>query len=414
MKICVSYLLLLFLCFSFAKSYAQSEEIKKELRDADSKYLYGQKYEEAKAVYLKHAAYLIPQQQVYLANCFYADPARSKESYAKGMEWLNKAADRGNTEAMRSIAYCYQTGLGVKKDSVQQIAWTKKASDYGDPVAMVTLGYFYEAGWGVPNLKAIDKGSSEASYYLGMHERDKGNNTNALYYLEKAAGGRYAPAQFELGLMYEKGMHGVKKDADEAVRWFNRISNTDQNRQYANAAVLKIHEMGQTEPSTNLQTVKPLLLKLVSRANERFYDLKGKLITPYNKPMYDDLGSSKNEYYTVLLDVGFKNAYIRKHNFDQIQKNKSVKNVDNFIYNAEIIYSSSRDKSYSVYLQWADILKSIFPGWKLSQENFPDLKRGTTTLYQHHSNGRTTIITLKTCCPNDKVEFEIENRHNSQ
>lgn len=417
-----STLCLLFV-IAFHTSFAQSEEVKKELQDADSKYRFGQKYEEAKTIYLKHTAYLTPQQQVYLANCYFTDPQKSADSYSKGIEWLKKAADRGNTEAMRSIAYCYQTGLGVKRDSVQQISWTKKAADYGDPISMVTIGYYHELGWGLPKddqkakelyLKAIDKGSSEASMYLALFEREKGNITNFLHYLEKSANGGYVPAQFELGDMYEKGLHGVKKDLDEATRWYGRISNSRDYSRYYSAANMKIREFGKTEPSTDLQKVKPLLLKLVARANESFYDLKGKIIRPYNKPQYDNLGSSKSEYYAPLIDLGFKNSYIRKHNFDQLQKNNSVKNVDNYFYVAEIIYSSTPNDTYRVYTQWAGILKSVFPGWKLSEKNLPDSKRGTTTFYQDHSNGRTTVITLKTCCPNDKVELEIENRRYPQ
>lgn len=422
-----NYFRLLSLCLSlfisFQEVFSQPEDVKRELQQADAKYLYAKNYEEAKSIYLKHSAHLTPQQQVYLAFCYYSDPAKNAQSYEEGMKLLVKAADRGNTEAMRSIAYCYQTGFGVKKDSLQQIAWTKKAADYGDPISMVTVAYYYQVGWGLPKdnqkakelyLKAIDKGSVEASYYLARMEREKGDLNSSLHYLEKSAKSGFAPAQFELGEMYEKGTHGVKIDPDEAVRWYSKISNSPDSRQYYNVAAAAIRKLGKTEPSTDLQTVKPLLLKLVSRANESFYDLKGKLIEPYNRPLYDDLGSSKNEYYAPLLHLGFKNAYIRKHNFNQVQKNKSVKNVDNFIYHAEIIHSSSKEDSYRVYTQWAAILKSVFPDWKLSEENFADLKRGKTTFYQHHGNGRTTVIELKTCCPNDKVEIEIENRHNPQ
>ncbi|MEJ8844326.1 tetratricopeptide repeat protein [Lacibacter sp. H375] len=424
MKKGLQHLTLCLLFFiSFQCGFSQSESVLKELRDADTKYQYGKKYEEAKSIYLKYSNQLTPQQQLNLAICYLSDPARSAESYAKGIEWLNKAAERGNTEAMRTIAYCFETGLGVKKDSIQQIAWTKKASDFGDAAAMLAMGYYHQYGKVVPKdeqkakelyLKAIDKGNREASYYLAMLERGKGNFTSSLHYLEKSANGGFAAAQFELGDMYEKGTNGVQQDLDEATRWYGKINSRQDTRDYYNAAMMRIRSFGTQEPSTDPQKINPLLLKLVARANESFYDIKGKLITPYNKPMYDNLGSSKSEYYAPLLQLGFKNAYIQKNNFNQVQKNNSVKNVDNYTYHAEIIHSSAQANSYRVYMQWATILKNLFPGWKQSEENFPNLQRGETTQYQHHSNGRTTIIVLKTCCPNDKVEIEIKNNHNPQ
>jgi TPR repeat protein len=364
----ISLCLLYFL--SFQNSYAQSASVTKELADADSKYLYGKKYEEAKSIYLKYINQLTPQQQLYLGSCYFADPTRSAASYAKGMEWLNKAAERGNTEAMRTIAYCFEIGLGVKKDSVQQIAWTKKASDYGDATAMFAMGYYHQYGWVVPKdeqkakelyLKSIDKGSREAGYYLALLEREKGNFTGSLHYLEKSANGGFAGAQFELGEMYEKGSYGVQQDLDEATRWYGKIASRQETRNYYDAAMLRIRSFGTQEPSTDPKKINPLLLKLVASANESFYDVKGKLIKPYNKPLYDNLGSSKSEYYAPLMQLGFKNGYIQKNNFDQLQKNNSVKKVDNYTYHAEIIHSSAKANSYRVYMQWASILKTCFP-----------------------------------------------------
>lgn len=412
----------LFLLICFLISHAQTEKITKELREADNKY-FAKNYTEAGKIYLEHSALLTPIQQFNLAICYYNVGGNNPESHTAAMKLLILSADRGHTEAMTTIAYCYETGLGVKKDSVQQLAWVKKAADYGDANAMVSLGYYFQKGWAVPKdiqkakelyTKALEKGNINAGYFFGLMEREAGNSTNAYHYMEKSASKGFAPAQLELGKMYEEGFGTGKKDLDEANRWYHKIKYSAQYANYYTEANGRIRSFGMDEPSTDLQKVKPLLLKLVSRANESFYDLKGRIIDPYNKSPYDNLGSSKNEYYTSLLDLGFKNAYIRKNNFDQIQKNNSIKKVDNFIYNAEIIHSSGGENTYRVYTKWASILKSIFTGWNLSEENFAHQKTGTTTLYQHHSNGRTTIIVLKTCCPNDKVEIVIKNNHNPQ
>ena len=415
------FLSLSLILFASLQGHAQSEATKKELQEADAKYLYGKKYEEAKKIYLKHAQYLSPQQQTYLGICYYADPSKSSQSYAEGMKWLIKASDRGNTEAMLSIAEIYQVGLGVKKDSVQQVSWMKKAADYGDRFALVTTGYYYETGWGLPKdkskakelyLKAIDKGSREGSYYLAMLEEDNGNVTNMMHYLEKSAKSGYAPAQYELGEIYAAGLNGVKVDIDEAIRWYKTIENRPETREYYNYANSIIHNYGQREPSTDLQKVKPLLEQLVSRANEGFYDLRGKIITPRDdKSMYDNIGSNKNEYYASLIDLGFKNAYIRKNNFSQLQKNNSVKQVDFYSYRADIVHSTSAAASYKVYTQWVNLIKTIFPDWKTGDEsNLPDRNMGKIAFWKDYPGGRRTVIELKTCCPNGEVQIEIESK----
>jgi TPR repeat protein len=400
-----------------ATAYGQPEHVKKQLSEADGYYL-GKKYPDAKAIYLKHVEHLSPAQQMKLGICYYAEGVKTPQSYSDGMKWMEQSANRGYTEAMNTIAYFYQTGFGVAKDSLQQLAWIKKSAEYGDPEALVSMAYRYQTGRAVPKdqqkaremyIKAIDRNSAKAGYYLSMMEEQNGNMANALQYMENSARKGFVPAQYELGVMYQEGIATGKNDPDEAYRWFSKIKYSSENQDLYRNAALRMRDMGAVEPSTDMATVKPLLTKLAARANESFYDVKGKLIEPANKPQFDNLGSSKNEYYASLIDLGFKNAYIRRNNFNQLQKDQSIKNVDQYIYHAQLIHSSAKEKTYRVYKQWAGILKNIFTDWKMSEEDNAVYYNGSLSFWKDNSNGRRTWIQLKTCCSNEIVQIEISN-----
>ena len=397
---------------------AQSETVKNQLSSADG-YFYGEKYADAKSIYLRHIEHLSPIHQYRLGICYYSEGAKNPQSYIDGMKWLLQSADRGHTEAMNSIAYFYQIGFGVQKDSVVELSWTKKSADFGDANALITMAYYYQTGRkGLPTdlqkakelyLKAIDRNSDKAAYYLALLEKQNGNLTNTFHYMEKSAKQGFAPAQLELGKMYEEGTLNGKIDLDEAYRWYHKISDSRENRSIYGVALTRKRAIGRVEPSTDVSIVKPKLLQLVNRANESFYDVKGKLINPANKPMFDNLGSSKNEYYASLIDLGFKNAYIRKHNFNKLQKDQSVKNVNEFIYHAEVVHSSPEQNTYNVYKKWSELLKNIFSDWNVTEEDKPQYYRGTLTFWKENSNGRRTRIILKICCNNNILEFEIIN-----
>ena len=412
------FLYFVLLSFCFVQASAQSETVKNQLSSADG-YFYGEKYAEAKSIYLRHLQDLSPIHQYRLGICYYSEGAKDPQGYIDGMKWLLQSAERGHTEAMNSIAYFYQIGFGVKKDSVVELSWTKKSADFGNPDALLAMAYYFQTGLrGLPidgqkakelYLKAIDRNSNKAGYYLALLEKQNGNLTNTFHYMEKSAKQGFAPAQLELGKMYEEGTTNVNKDLDEAYRWYNKIRNSPENRSAFADAALRMRAMGLLEPSTDLSTVKPKLLKLATRANESFYDVKGKLIEPANKSQFDNLGSSKNEYYASLIDLGFKNVYIRRNNFNQVQKDKTVKNVDQYIYHAEIIHSSNKENTYRVYKKWADLLKSIFSDWNIADEDKPQFQDGTLTFWKDNSNGKRTRMVLKTCCSSKIVEFEIIN-----
>lgn len=56
------------------------------------------------------------------------------------IEFLQKAADLGNTIALYSLGFCYQHGFGFQKDLSKAIENYSKAAESGFPMANYNLG----------------------------------------------------------------------------------------------------------------------------------------------------------------------------------------------------------------------------------------------------------------------------------
>lgn len=62
-----------------------------------------------------------------------------KRLFAKGVEWLTKAALQGNAPAQYNLGRMYQWGKGVEKDLQQARFWFQKAIDNGHEKAKEAL-----------------------------------------------------------------------------------------------------------------------------------------------------------------------------------------------------------------------------------------------------------------------------------
>ncbi|MGH6953553.1 MAG: tetratricopeptide repeat protein, partial [Alphaproteobacteria bacterium] len=85
----------------------------------------------------------------------------------------------------------------VPQDYAEAMKWYRKAADQGDAPAQNNLGFMYDSGWGVPQDYA-----------------------EAAKWYRKAADQGIAIAQLNLGVSYELG-DGGPRDYVEAHKWFN-------------------------------------------------------------------------------------------------------------------------------------------------------------------------------------------------
>ncbi|MDD7987519.1 tetratricopeptide repeat protein [Lentisphaera marina] len=147
----------------------------------------------------------------------------------EALKWLMLSADNGNPVSEARVAYCYQNGIGVRKDNEIAVNWFLRAANQNFPPAQVALGNCYSVGMGVPsNLetayswyeKAARLGDSSGLYNAGVcHLRGIGTKVNVergLDYYQRSADQGYAQALYVLAYMYEVG-EDVKKDISKAI-----------------------------------------------------------------------------------------------------------------------------------------------------------------------------------------------------
>lgn len=93
-----------------------------------------EEFERVKKVFIGDAENGVASAQTNLAIVYQA-----ANNHAEAMKWLLKAADQGDTTAMRMIAIAYGEGQGVKKDEAETLRWLRKAASKGDKMAIEML-----------------------------------------------------------------------------------------------------------------------------------------------------------------------------------------------------------------------------------------------------------------------------------
>lgn len=192
----------------------------------------------------------------YIAELYLADGdfVNSEIYYKKSLDYLTKAADKGNAFSMIYAGYLYQEGLGTETDYEKAMDYYRKAADLNIPEAICDMGILYEYGNGNVKQdydkayewykKAADMNYSEAmkrigDMYLwgeyglktqsvdeneqnteGAEEYNADYNTARLWY-EKAIENGCLDAYVSLGLMYEYGF-GADTDYYKAYELFKK------------------------------------------------------------------------------------------------------------------------------------------------------------------------------------------------
>jgi TPR repeat protein len=110
-------------------------------------------------------------------------------------------AKKGLPEALREVGVHYMQGNGVARNPEQGVEWVSKAADKGDTPAMIALARAYTVGVGVNSDLAV-----------------------AYHWYQKAAEAGNAEGQYQLGLGYARGT-GVEKDLEKAKQWLTLARN---------------------------------------------------------------------------------------------------------------------------------------------------------------------------------------------
>jgi len=233
----------------------------------------------------------IPSIQM-LANLYYFGEFGVKQDYVKSKRYHEILAKKGESEALCSLGYMYEYGLGTKIDNIKAIDCYAKAADKGNYVAKYnlgcayfdgriveqdykksydylvdavkanyapakySLGYMYYTGRGVDVdlnkakelfLDAAKQNESQSLYMLAyMYNLGKGvevDHKKAIEYYEKSAKYGNIEAYADLGFMYNEG-RGVDVDHKKALEYFEKGIKLGSNTAKCNMAVAYVNGNG--------------------------------------------------------------------------------------------------------------------------------------------------------------------------
>ena len=172
-----------------------------------------------------------------LADCYFSGFGTLPDS-RKMIEALEKAAAKGNLEALSRMGYCYEFGINVEADPKKALACYERAAKAGLPAAMLKYGDMIAAGEvdgkGSDDALVWFKRSAaedcpEALYRLGtMNLNGIGMDKDpelAAELFSRGAQFDHPKSQYELGMLFLKKDGPIAKDEKAAFFWFNRAAS---------------------------------------------------------------------------------------------------------------------------------------------------------------------------------------------
>jgi hypothetical protein len=147
------------------------------------------------------------------------------------------AANEGNVDAQKWLAFMYTKGKGVQQDFKKAFFWQEKAAKSEDANSQYHLGRFYQLGNGI--------------------EQDF---EKARYWYEKSAQYGDINGLYAMGNIYRNGM-GVAIDLPRAYGWYSLAA--EKNLLLAAQAIERIEEnMSDQQIAEGKRFVDKLLLKI--------------------------------------------------------------------------------------------------------------------------------------------------------
>lgn len=128
-----------------------------------------------------------------------AQAAYDSGDHVRAASLLLPLAESGQARAQHLLALLYHHGSGVPEDDARAVHWARRSAERGDPEAMLTLAYLHLLG------------------YAGGDDREEADREGARW-LHRAARAGHAEAQYSLGLLFLAGK-GVRQDPAQASTW---------------------------------------------------------------------------------------------------------------------------------------------------------------------------------------------------
>lgn len=148
------------------------------------------------------------------------------------------AAQQGHTESQYILSTMYDAGKGVPQDNAQAAHWERLAAEQGQVYAQANLCFrCYTASdfagafqW---CQRAADGNLAWAQYNLGlMYQKGEGvdrSDAEAAHWYQLAAAQGFADAQQRLADLYYLG-HGIPRSYTQAALWYRRAAEQGNAR----------------------------------------------------------------------------------------------------------------------------------------------------------------------------------------
>lgn len=183
------------------------------------------------------------------ALCFSAVPLRDAAAQEvistclKDKEYLNKLeanASTGDVESIIELAEEHRSGLCYPANVTKGENLLKRAADLGSLDAIYILAQsFY-----------MDRSGTRARI---SRRKDKSRDL----YLHLGNNG-YAPAQFDLGMFYLRGLNGFPRQSVVALQWFEKAAQNGHMRAARQAAIMRLrgHDTVKSDPMVGEQWLR--------------------------------------------------------------------------------------------------------------------------------------------------------------
>lgn len=159
-------------------------------------------------IYLEKAYALGNGDAAYLIGLNYLHGLGVSRNKKEAITWLERAADKGNAEALNAMYKAYASGVSIfeevqfsiPKDEQKAFELAQKAAGLNDAEAITHCAYAYHTGTGASQ-----------------------NDTLAVEWMHKAASLGHAPAQQQLAHWYFRGGIVFETDFDKAAVYYDML-----------------------------------------------------------------------------------------------------------------------------------------------------------------------------------------------
>jgi len=192
----------------------------------------GQSEVRAFELFQKAAASEEPQALYRLGLCYHYGEGVQKDVY-RSRSILRQAAHMKHAPSEMQLAISYMTE--VPSDPEGANSWLTSAANHGDPYAICIQGVRHAPELEEPLAHEIEAG--DVSWSPDILSSNAA--MQAVERFQKSAADRFAPALFNLGLCYERGM-GVKSNREQAKKFYLLAAKQGEpDAQYRYAHILE-------------------------------------------------------------------------------------------------------------------------------------------------------------------------------